>query len=188
MHHLLNQTSLPFNPHSIQHQQKQYHATMNHQQQQQQQQFCPSSSMQQYNNYHYINPYTQDNSNAYHSDRQIYFSNHHHPHHPHQAYSSYDSNNNYSDYQQYGLLRPAMESEQYSSYYDNEHTNPNENLLNNLNNKTSHYTDLNSMIPNGNNIHHGLNEKKDDEHLAVLPNRNENNFHWNQTICSATQW
>ena len=60
----------------------------------------------------------------------------------HQTYSSYDSNNNYSDYQQYGLLRPVIESEHYSSYYsqssiDNEHTKPNENLLHNLNTKTS---------------------------------------------------
>jgi hypothetical protein len=171
MHHLINQNSLPFNPHHTGSM-----ITTNHQQ------FYPSPSIQQYNNYHYINhPYSQDNSNVYHSDRQVYFSNHH----SHQTYPSYDSNNNYSDYQQYGLLRPVMESEHYSSYYDNEHTKPNENLLHNLNTKTQHYTDLSSITTNGNygNNHHRLNEKKEDEHLSV-----ENNYHWNQTACSTTQW
>ena len=123
MHHLINQNSLPFNSHHTGSM-----ITTNHQQ------FYPSPSVQQYNNYHYINhPYTQDNSNVYHSDRQVYFSNHH----SHQTYPSYDSNNNYSDYQQYGLLRPVIESEQYSSYYDNEQTKLNENLLHNLNTKTA---------------------------------------------------
>jgi len=157
------------------------------------QQFCPPSSIQQYNNFHYRNPYSQDNSNVYHSDHQNYFSQ--------QTYSSYDSNNNYPDYHQYGLLRPTTESEYYSSYYsqssvDNEHTKINENLLHNLNNNTPHYTDLTSMT-NGqvdkhydyvNNIHHGLNERKDDDHSSLLPISNENNFHWNQATCLTTQW
>ncbi|CAF1466346.1 unnamed protein product [Rotaria sordida] len=219
MHHILNQTSLPFDSHRIQHQQKQYYtgsminnnhhslqsfcssspsSSMQHQKQQQQQQ----QQQQQYNHFHYINPYAQDTSNAYHSNHQIYFSN------PSpQTYSSYDSNNNYSDYQQYGLLRPAIESEHYSSYYsqpsiDNEHIKINENLIHNLNNNNnnnnnvSHYTDLTPMT-NGhigkhydytNNIHHGLNDKKQDDHSSLLPISNENNFHWTQTPCLTTQW
>jgi hypothetical protein len=193
MHLLLNQSSLPFNPHPIQHQQKQYHTgsmiTNNghHQHQHHQQQFCPSSSIQQYNNFHYINPYIHDNSNVYHSNRQTHFSNH-----THQAYPSYDS-----DYQQYNSLQPVIDSEHYSSYYsqssiDNEHIKINDSSLHNLNNNTSQYTDLTSLT-NGHNDkhyhhHHGLNDKKEDDHSSLIPISNENNFHWNQTTCLSTEW
>jgi hypothetical protein len=184
MHHILHQTSLPFNPH----QQKHYHTgsmITNHHQQQ----FCPSSSMQQYNNFHYVNPYTQDNLNAYHSDRSIHF-----PNHPQQTYSSYDSNNNYPDYQQYNLLRPVIESEHYSSYYsqsaiDHGQTKSNENRLHNSNNNTSPYTDLSSSINDKHYYpHHGLNDKKEDEHSSLIPISNENNFHWNQTTSLTAEW
>ncbi|CAF0811500.1 unnamed protein product [Rotaria sp. Silwood1] len=204
MHHLLNQTSLSFDSHGIQHQQKPYHtASMINNNHHSFQSFCPSSSIQhqkqQYNHFHYMNSYTQDTSNAYHSDYQICnFSN---P--SHQNYSSYDSNNNYSDYQQYGLLQPVIESEHYSPYYsrssiNNEHIKTNENLIHNLNNNNniSQYTDL-TPITNGhlekpydymNNVHHGLNDKKQDGHSSLLPISNENNFHWQQTTCLTTQW
>jgi hypothetical protein len=189
MHHILTQTSLPFNPHPIQHQPKQYHTGSMITHHHHQQQFCPSSSIQPYNNFHYINPYTHDNSNAYHSDRQMHFSNH-----PHQNYASYDT-----DYHQYNLLRPVIESEHYSSYYsqssiDNEHIKTNDNLLHNLNNNTSQYTDLTSLT-NGHNdkhyyhhVHHGLNDKKEDDHSSLIPISNENNLHWNQTTCLTTEW
>ena len=115
MHHLLNPNSLPFNPPPIQHQPKSYHTgTMianPHHRHHHHQQFVPSSSIQQYNNYHYINPYSQENSTGYHSDRLRHFS------HSHPTYSSYDANNNYPDYQQYNLLRPVLDSEHYPSYY-----------------------------------------------------------------------
>ncbi|CAF2385214.1 unnamed protein product [Rotaria sp. Silwood2] len=198
MCHLLNQTSLPFDSHGIQQQSKQYHTgSMINNNHHSLQSFCPSSSIQyqkqQYNHCHYINPYVQDTSNVYHSDHQVYFSN---P--SHQNYSSYDSNNNYSDYQQYGLLRPVIESEHYSSYYsqssvDNEHIKTNENLIHNLhnnNNNVSQYTDL-TPVTNGhhekhydymNNVHHGLNDKKQDDYSSLLPISNENNFHWNQAL------
>ncbi|CAF0735332.1 unnamed protein product [Adineta steineri] len=207
MSHFLHQTSLPFN--SLQHQQKPYHTgsvlPTNHPHHHNNNnhsfhQFCPSSSStqhqtQSYNNFHYLNTFPQDNSNVYHADHSNYFSNHSHP-----TYSSYDSNNNYPDYHQYGLLRPAIESEHYSSYYsplsiDNEHIKTNENLLHNLNNNTPHYTDLTSMT-NGqvdkhydyvNNIHHGSNERKDD-HSSLVSVSNENNFYWNQPTCLTTQW
>jgi hypothetical protein len=200
------------------------------------QQYCPPpppppSIQQQFNNYHYMNTYSQDTSNVYNSDSQIHFSNHPHHFDTQQNYSSYDSNNNYGDQQQYGLLRPAIESELYSSYYtqssnDIEHPTidqssissiANENLLHNLNNNTTssshnnnntpHYTDLTAMPSTTTNngivekhydfvssIQHGtttLNEidnhnKEDDQ--STLPISNENNFHWNQTTCLATQW
>ncbi|CAF1529014.1 unnamed protein product [Adineta steineri] len=205
------------------------------------QQYCPPppppppppSIQQQFNNYHYINTYSQDTANVYNPDSQIHFSNHPHHFDTQQTYSSYDSNNNYGDQQQYGLLRPAIESELYSSYYtqssnDVEHPTidqssissiANENLLHNLNNNntptsssnnnTPHYTDLTAMSSaatttnNGivekhydfvSSIQHGtttLNEienhnKEDDQ--STLPISNENNFHWNQTTCLATQW
>jgi hypothetical protein len=109
--------------------------------------------------------------------------------HPQQTYSSYDSNNNYPDYQQYNLLQ----SEPYSSYYsqlsmDNEHTKTNENLLNNLNHSTSHYTDLSSQNDKHYHHQHGLNEKKEDNHSSLIPISNENHFHWNQTTCLNTEW
>ncbi|UJR36491.1 hypothetical protein I4U23_029214 [Adineta vaga] len=204
----LNQTSLSFTPHAISHHQKSYHSTSmmsntnhhHHHHQQQHpsfQQFCSSSSsstpsLQQqtpsYNNFHYLNSYSQDNSNIYHSEHQHYF-----PNHTHQTYSSYDSNNNYSDYHQYGLLRPVIDSEHYSSYYshppsmDNEHIKTNENLLHNLNNNTPQYADLTSMT-NGqiekhydyvNNIHPSLHERKEDEHASMATICNENHFQWN---------
>jgi hypothetical protein len=197
------------------------------------QQYCPPSiqhqqqQQQQYNNYHYMNTYPQDTSNAYNTDSQSLFSNHQHHFDNQQTYSSYDSNNNFGDQQQYGLLRPAIESELYSSYYtqssssDIEHATidqssiSNENLLHNLNtsssNNTPHYTDLTAMSTSTNNglvekhydfvstIQHGpiattttaLNEvdhnhKEDDQ--STLHISNENNFHWNQTTCLATQW
>ncbi|CAF4443802.1 unnamed protein product [Rotaria socialis] len=206
MHHLLNQNSLTFDAHLIQHQQKQYHtASMINNNPHSLLSYCPTPSIQHqkqpYNHFHYINPYSQDTSNAYHSDHQVYFSN------PSQhAYSSYDSNNNYSDYQQqYGLLRPVIEPEHYSSSYycqssmNNEHTKTNENLIHNLNNNNTnliHYPDPNSMT-NGhmekhydyvNNVHHGLHDEKQDDHASLLPTSNENNFHWNQTACLTTQW
>ncbi|CAF1266728.1 unnamed protein product [Adineta ricciae] len=204
--HFLNQTSLPFSSHAISHHQKPYHtASMmsnNNQHQQQQptfQQYCstPSSSSvssiqhqsSSFNtNFHYVNPYSQDNTNVYHSDHQNYF-----PNHAHQSYSAYDSNNNYPDYHQYGLLRPVIDSEHYSSYYshqtsmDNEHIKTNENLLHNLNNNTSQYVDLTSMA-NGqiekhydytNHGHPNLHERKNDEHSSMITICNENHFRWN---------
>ncbi len=172
------------------------------------QQYCPPppppppSIQQQFNNYHYMNTYSQDTSNVYNPDSQLHFPNHHFD--PQQTYSSYDSNNNYGDQQQYGLLRPAIESELYSSYYTNDieqnSSTANENLLHNLNNNNNtnnnpipHYTDLTAIT--NNNKHYDFvgtndldNHHKDDEQ-STLPLSNENNFHWNQTTClAATQW
>jgi hypothetical protein len=180
------------------------------------QQYCPPpppppTIQQQFNNYHYMNTYSQDTTNVYNTEPPIHFSNHQH-HFDNQQNYSYDSNNNFGDQQQYGLLRPAIESEIYSSYYtassnDIEHSThdqsstANENLLHNLNNSshnTPHYTDLTAMSTTTNNgiiekhydfIQHGtttLNDKDDDQ--STLPISNENNFHWNQTTCLATQW
>ncbi|CAF1170408.1 unnamed protein product [Rotaria magnacalcarata] len=208
-----------------------------------QQQYCtppqpqppPPPPPQQFNNYHYINNYSQDTSHVYNPDSQIHFSNHQQHHFDNQqTYNTYDSNNNFGDQQQYGLLRPAIESELYSSYYtqssnDVEHSNidqssmssiANENLLHNLNtnnpiittnnssNNTPHYTDLTAMPISATNgiiekhydfvstMQHGTttlndidrhhNNKEDDQ--STLPISNENNFHWNQTTCLATQW
>jgi hypothetical protein len=163
------------------------------------QQYCPPPPPpQQFNNYHYMNTYSQDPSNVYNSETQIHFPNHHFD--TQQAYSSYDSNNNYGDQQQYGLLRPAIDSELYSSYYstDLEQSTANENLLHNLNhnnstnNTTLHYTDLTAISNNGKHYDFvGTNDmdhptKEDDQ--STLPISNENNFHWNQTTCLATQW
>lgn len=160
MHHLLNQTSLPFDPNSMQHHHKQYHSF---------QSYAPPSSSTtsiqqqkpQYNYFHYPNSYSHDTSSVYHADHHPYFSNS-----SHQVYSSYDSNNNYSDYQQYGLLRPAIESEQMKTH---------ENLIHNINNHTpiAHYTDLSSMTTNG----------PMEKHYDSM-----NNVHWNQTPCLTTQW
>jgi len=152
-----------------------------------------------------MNTYSQDTSNVYNSDSQIHFSNHQQHHFDtQQTYSSYDSNNNFGDQQQYGLLRPAIESELYSSYYSNDieqSSTANENLLHNLNNNNSstnnnnntpHYTDLTAISNNGKHYDFvGTNEidnhnKEDDQ--STLPISNENNFHWNQTTCLATQW
>lgn len=172
MHHLLNQSPLSFNSHSIQHQQRSYHSGSlipNHHQT-----YCPSSSIQPYNNFHYINPYTHNNSNIYHSDRSINFSN--------------PTHSNYSDYQQYNLLRPTMDSEHHHPYYssqtistDNEHMKSNDTLQ---------YTDLISRT-NGcytKYYHHGLHEKKEDEHSSLITLSNENNFHWNQTTNLNREW
>jgi hypothetical protein len=225
-----------------------------------------------------MNAYGQDASTVYANDSSMHFSNHYDTH---PTYASYDSNNNFGDQQQqhhhqhYGLLRPAIESDMYSSYYapssvDIDPTNldqstsissiVNENLLHNLNhssmsNHTLHYTDLSSMasstsnmsmekhydfVPSSSLATHGtpaaaaaaaattttttagpatttttttttaaaaaatttitaaLNDinyhpqshhhhhKGDDR--SVLPMGNENNFHWNQATCVATQW
>jgi hypothetical protein len=200
------------------HQQQQQHLSSynhhhhhHHQQQPTLQQYCPpppppsiQQQQQQFNNYHYMNTYSQDPSAVYNSDSQLHFSTHHFDAQP--TYSSYDSNNNYGDQQQYGLLRPAMESEIYSSYYstdlDQQQTSSssstaNENLLHNLNNNNStntpHYTDLTSIA--NNSKHYDFiptndidNHQKEDEQ-SILPSiSNENNFHWNQTTCLATQW
>jgi hypothetical protein len=189
MHRLLNQTSSPFNSH----QQKQYNTgsmMINHHHHPVQQ-YCPPSSIQhqtqQYNNYHHRNPYSQETSTIYHSDPQIFFSNH----------SLYDSNNNYPDHQQYGLLRPAIESEHYPSYYsqsttDNEQIITNENLINNLNHHTPHYTDLTAMtrLTNDRQMekHYDFADNKEDDQSSLLPNSNENNFHLNQTTTLTTQW
>ena len=283
MQHILGQSSLSFDPNSmqipssIQHQQKQYntqgiggpmmtdnnnflsssHHRLHHHHHHHQlapynhhhhhhhtlQQYChlppppppppPPSIQQQFNNYHYMNTYPQDTSHVYNADSQIHYSNHPHHFDTQQVYSPYDSNNNFGDQQQYGLLRPAIESELYSSYYtqssnDIEHPTidqssissiANENLLHNLNNNnpnnttttstnnnTPHYTDLTTIsMPTTNgimdkhfdfisSIHNGTitlneidNHNKDDDQ-STLPISNENNFHWNQTTCLATQW
>ena len=213
------------------------------------QQYCPPQSsmqqapaQQQFNNYHYMNGYGQDTPTVYHNDSSMHFPNHYDAQ---QSYSSYDANNNYGEQQQqqqqqqhYGLLRPAIESEHYSSYYlssssDIDHATidqpspsissiANENLLHNLNhssmtNHSVHYTDLSTMSASTNN---GLLEKHYDfvssshpshgtltatatlpagtqneidhhhkeEERSALPISNENNFHWNQATCLATQW
>ncbi|CAF1685819.1 unnamed protein product, partial [Adineta ricciae] len=125
---------------------------------------APPTIQQQFNNYHYMNTYSQETSNVYNSDSQIHFSTHQHHFDTQQTYSSYDSNNNYGDQQQYGLLRPAIESELYSSYYtqssnDVEHSTidqssmssiANENLLHNLNNNTNTNNNNNATTSSSN--------------------------------------
>lgn len=144
------------------------------------QQYCTqSSSIQsannQFNNYHYVNNYVQEPSINY-ENNPMHFSNHYDGH---GTYSNYDSNNNNHQFiennphqQHYGLLRPAIDSEIYSSYYNPSNNDldststpisstANENLLHNLNhsmiNHPIHYTDLSSGMSTTNN--NGLMEK-----------------------------
>jgi hypothetical protein len=207
-----NNNFLSSSHHHHQQQQQQHLASYNHHHHHHHhslQQYCPPppppppSIQQQFNNYHYMNTYSQDTSNVYNPEtQQIHFPNHHFD--TQQTYSSYDSNNNFGDQQQYGLLRPVIESELYSSYYSNDieqSSTANENLLHNLNNNnnsstntnTPHYTDLTAISNNGKHYDFvGTNEidnnhNKDDDQ-STLPISNENNFHWNQTTCLATQW
>jgi hypothetical protein len=206
-----NNNFLSSSHHHHQQQQQQHLASYNHHHHHHHhslQQYCPPppppppSIQQQFNNYHYMNTYSQDTSNVYNPEtQQIHFPNHHFD--TQQTYSSYDSNNNFGDQQQYGLLRPVIESELYSSYYSNDveqSSTANENLLHNLNNNNSstntntpHYTDLTAITNNGKHYDFiGTNEidnnhNKDDDQ-STLPISNENNFHWNQTTCLATQW
>ena len=143
--------------------------------------YCPPQT--QFTNYNnYLSTYPQDNSSMHYSN-------------PYSSYSSYDCDNP-NPTTQYGLLRPALDSDVYSStYYSNntndiEHSNStivNENLLQNLNHSVVHYTDLSSGNP------HTLMEK----HYDYLPptlneldkdDPNNSHFHWNSTACLATQW
>ena len=185
MHHILHQSSLPFHLQPIQHQQKSYPSGSmipNHQQQ-----FSSSSSIQQYNHFPYIHSYPPDNSQIYHSDRSTV----HAPNHSHSNYSPYP------DCQQYNLLRPGLESDPYVGYYsqplmENEHTKSNEHLLHNFNQPIGHYTDLhsqtNGQIDQHYQHHHALNKPKEEQQSSFITTHNENDFHWNQTTCSTTEW
>ena len=199
MHHILQQTSLPFHLHPIQHQQKSYPSgsmISNHpqQQQQQQQQFCSSSSIQQYNPFPYIHSYPQENSTIYHSDRTTAVAAHFPEHSQHPNYSSYELNKTYPDCQQYNLLRPSLESDHYVGYYSQPSTE-NEHLLHNFNPPIGHYPDLNSQTNaqtdqhyHHHHHHHGLVKAKEEQKSSLMPIHNENDYHWNQTTCSTTEW
>ena len=169
------------------------------------QQYCPPTIQAQFNNYHYMNNYPSETpATVYISDGQSHFPNHHFE--PQPTYSSYDSNNNYGEQhqqQQYGLLRPAIDSEVYSNYYSNDvdtnSSTANENLLHNLNTNNStntvgtpHYTDLTAISNNGKHYEfvatNDLDHQQKDDEQCTLTRSNENNFHWNQTTCLATQW
>ena len=137
------------------------------------QNYCPTLShpQAQFNNYNYLPAYQQDPSTGHYS-------------------TPYPSNAN-----QYGLLRPAVDSaELYSAnYYSNpvENNLINENLLQNLNHSSIHYTDLSSTSHS-----HLLMEKHYDylaptlnelDHSKDDPTTNSH-FHWNPSSCLATQW
>lgn len=143
--------------------------------------YCPtqhSHPQAQFNNYNYVQTYQQDPSTIHYST-------------PYQTASSTTTTTT-----QYGLLRPAVDSnELYSSnYYSNpvENNLINENLLQNLNHSSIHYTDLSTAS------HSHLLMEKHYDYLAPTLNEldhpqkddstTNSHFHWNPSSCLATQW